>query len=184
MNGKKHAPLPEWALTDLEVKEDARIIDIGCGGGANMNRLLKMFPKSTVTGFDHSELSLEMAKDYNYHAFVDKECFFAGGSVLQMPLAKEMFHVATAFETIYYWASLEVGIEEIFRILMPGGQILIANELDGLQNRDRDLEATTGIMRVYNIEEIELSLKEAGFININSRHDEERHFVCITARKP
>lgn len=184
MNGKDHAALPEWVLAELNIDPEARILDVGCGGGANIARMLIMCPQGKVTGIDISELSIEVSKDLNFHAFVDKQCYLVGGNALQMPLARETFDLVTAFETIYYWASLELGFSEIFRVLKPNGRIVIANEMDGLQESDRDIEHATACMRIYNIEEITSELTDAGFINIQSRHDEKRRFICITAQKP
>lgn len=183
MNGKQHAAMPEWVLSEVDIKEDDHILDVGCGGGANVARMLKRVPKGKVIGLDYSELSLEMAKDFNYRDFVDKRCLFMGGNAMQMPLAKEMYNIVTAFETIYYWLSLELGFADIYRLLKPGGTIVIGNELDGKQEIDRKIERATNYMRIYSIEDIEAHLKQAGFTNIKSRYDEERHFVCVTATK-
>ena len=183
MNGKRHAALPEWVLADLEIKEDAKILDVGCGGGANIARLLERCPQGNVTGLDYSTVALEESKDYNYRNVVDKKCFIIGGNVSQLPLAKDRFDMVTAFETIYYWPSLELGSEEVLRVLKPGGTFVIANELDGLDPSYRKIE-TAVRMLIYTIDEITEALTKAGFKNINARHDEERHFICVTATKP
>ena len=118
MNGKQHAALPEWVFADLEIKKDAQVLDVGCGGGANVARMLEMCPEGIVTGMDYSTLSLEEANDYNYRAVVDKKCYIVGGNAVQMPRAKELYDLVTAFETVYYWSSLELGLKEIFRALV------------------------------------------------------------------
>jgi len=183
MNGKNHAAMPEWVLSELDIKENDTILDVGCGGGANIARLLKRVPKGKVIGLDYSQMALEVAQDLNYHDYVDKRCLLMGGNAMQMPLAKETYNIITAFETIYYWLSLELGFSEIYRLLKPGGTIVIGNELDGTQEIDRKIERATNYMRIYSIDEIEATLKQVGFTNIKSRHDEDRHFVCFTATK-
>jgi ubiquinone/menaquinone biosynthesis C-methylase UbiE len=184
MNGKKHAALPEWVFSELHFEEGAQILDVGCGGGANLARMLKLCPTGHVTGLDMSQLALEESKDINYHAYVDKLCSIVGGNATQMPLAKNMFDIVTAFETIYYWPSLQLGASEIYRVLKPGTVCVIANEMDGEEPGAHALEkAVTGI-RIYTIDEIIEDLTETGFTQIEPRHDEERHFVCVTARKP
>ncbi len=183
MNGKNHAAMPEWVLSELDIKENDTIMDVGCGGGANIARLLKRVPKGKVIGLDYSQMALEVAQDLNYHDYVDKRCLLMGGNAMQMPLAKETYNIITAFETVYYWLSLELGFSEIYRLLKPGGTIVIGNELDGTQEIDRKIERATNYMRIYSIDEIEATLKQVGFTNIKSRHDEDRHFVCFTATK-
>ena len=183
MNGKRHAALPDWVFSELEPQKDAHVLDVGCGGGANVARLLARCPEGHVTGLDFSSICLEEAKDLNYPAIVDKNCNIVGGNVSQLPLAKDRFDLVTAFETVYFWASLENGFEEIFRVLKPGGTCVIANELDGLSPEYREIESTVGML-VYTIEEISDVLAKVGFTDIKSRHDEERHFICVTATKP
>lgn len=183
MNGKRHAALPEWVFSELEIKEDTHALDIGCGGGANVARLLARCSKGHVTGIDFSTLCLEEANDLNYRAVVDKQCLILGGNISQLPLAKDRFDLVTAFETVYFWPSLERGLEEAFRVTKPGGTCLIANELDGLDPAYRKIESSVGML-VYTIEEITEAFSKAGFTKIKSRHDEERHFICVTATKP
>jgi ubiquinone/menaquinone biosynthesis C-methylase UbiE len=145
--------------------------------------MLKLCPSGHVTGLDMSELALEESKDLNYHAYVDKLCSIVGGNATQLPLARDMFDVVSAFETIYYWSSLAMGASEIFRVLKPGGTCIIANEMDGLDPGAHALERAISI-RIYTIDEIIADLTEIGFTDIQARHDEQRHFVCVTARKP
>lgn len=184
MNGKHHAEMPEWVLSELNLKEDARILDIGCGGGANLARLLAKCPQGIATGIDLSKLALEIATDTNYKEIVDKRCFIVGGNVTQMPLAREIFDLVTAFETIYYWPAFDACLTEILRVLKPGGTIVIANEMDGESPSDRETEHKVGAMRIYTGDELFTFLKDAGYRHIKIRRDEERRFLCVTATKP
>lgn len=183
MNGKQHEALPEWVFSEMQIKDDAHVLDVGCGGGANIARLLSRCPNGAVTGLDRSQLSLDMSRELNYRDVVDKKCYIMGGNVNQLPCAKELFDVVTAFETVYFWHILDEGLEEIFRVLKPGGTCVIANEMDGLDPNLKKLERAVGML-VYTIEEITEALHKAGFTDVNSRHDEERHFICVSARKP
>ncbi|MBR5684917.1 MAG: class I SAM-dependent methyltransferase [Muribaculaceae bacterium] len=184
MNGAKHAALPEWVLEDLEIADNCRLLDIGCGGGANLNRMLSKNPTATAVGMDISKLAMEMTHEVNYRDIVDKRLLLLGGNATQMPLARESYDLVTAFETIYYWHSMELGTEEMYRVLRPGGTCLIANEMDGLAEDVRSFESAVGGFRVYTIDEITEYLVTAGFTDIQSRHDEARHFICVTGKKP
>lgn len=183
MNSEAHAVMPEWALDKFQINKGFSILDIGCGGGANIRRMLALEPTATATGIDISPLSLEKTLEENYHAYVDKRFVVMGGNVMQMPFAREVFDVATAFETIYYWPSLESGIIEAMRVIKPGGIIVIANEIDGLSPEDDNLAHTVGGMRIYTPEEIKESMTESGLEDVKIWQDEERHFVCAIGKK-
>ena len=176
--------MPEWVFEEVKINEDAHILDVGCGGGANIKRMLAMCPKGIVTGLDLSNLALEVSTDFNFKEVTDKQCYILGGNVAQMPLSREIFDVVTAFETIYYWADLDNGAAEILRVLKPGGMVVIANEMDGLSEDDRTTEQAVGGIRIYTSDEIRQSLEDAGFKNIKARHDKSRRFICVTANKP
>ena len=184
MNGKKHAALPEWAFPEIQEGNYTHILDIGCGGGANIQRMLDMFPNSMVTGLDVSHYALDMTRNVNEGAINSGRCFVVGGNAGQMPLPKESFDLATAFETVYYWSGITACFTEVYRVLKPGGTFLIANELDGLTESDRRLERVVGMLRIYNTDELTSALTVAGFVNINARHDEQRHFISIKCQKP
>ena len=45
-----HSPVAWWGLRFLELTLDAKMLDCGCGGGANIKRLLKKCPGGIVKG--------------------------------------------------------------------------------------------------------------------------------------
>ena len=52
-----HSPVARWGLQFLNAAPDAKVLDCGCGGGANMKRLLKKCPQGIVKGIDYSPVS-------------------------------------------------------------------------------------------------------------------------------
>ena len=45
-----HSPVARWGLHFLELTLDAKALDCGCGGGANIKRLLKKMPGGYCQG--------------------------------------------------------------------------------------------------------------------------------------
>ena len=43
-----HTPVALWGLHFLHLAPDAKVLDCGCGGGANIKRLLKRCPRGIV----------------------------------------------------------------------------------------------------------------------------------------
>ena len=184
MNGKRHAALFEWALDGVAIDPKAYIADLGCGGGANVARMLTKCPQGRVTGIDISPVAVGVARKVNKKAIEDKRCTIAGGHVKQLPLIKETQDMVTAFETVYYWPAFDVCMNEIFRVLKPGGTVLIANETDGIDPEGFKWAKLIGPMNIFTIDQLKLFPEQAGFVNIQSKHDTERHYICVTAQKP
>ena len=47
-----HAPLTNWGLKLVDIQDDWTMLDIGCGGGATLQRLLKRSKDAKVYGID------------------------------------------------------------------------------------------------------------------------------------
>ena len=126
-----HSAVARWGLRFLEVASDAKVLDCGCGGGANIRRLLKRSPGGTVTGIDYSAVSVEKTKKLNRVAIAAGRCTVLQDDVANMRFADDGFDVVTAFETVYFWQNLPQCFHEIRRVLKPGGCFLICNESSG-----------------------------------------------------
>ena len=57
-----HSAVARWGLQFLNTAPDAKVLDCGCGGGANIRRLLKKCPQGVVKGIDYSPVSVEKSK--------------------------------------------------------------------------------------------------------------------------
>ena len=54
-----------------------------------------------------------------------------------MIFAGDWFDAVTAFETVYFWPDLTQCFREVYRVLKPGGDILICNESSGDMDKDK-----------------------------------------------
>ena len=52
MNGGSHAAMAKWGLEIIDIPQTGEILDIGCGGGANIARLLARSKEAKVTAFE------------------------------------------------------------------------------------------------------------------------------------
>ena len=76
-----HSPVAQWGLRFLELTLDAKVLDCGCGGGANIKRLLKKCPEGIVKGIDYSAVSVEKARKVNAGAIAAGQCTVQQASV-------------------------------------------------------------------------------------------------------
>ena len=183
MNGGSHAAMASWGLDIANVPADGEIIDIGCGGGANLARLMERSLRAKVTGVDHSPVSVEKSRKVNADAVLKNRCKVLEASVSSLPFKDGTFAMATAFETVYFWPEIEKSFAEVRRILSPGGEFLIVNEDDGLSGNNEKWEKMIEGMHTYTPDELMTHLTAAGFRDITVHRNESKHWLCVTAVK-
>ena len=183
MNGGSHASMANWGLDLGNVPDEGEILDIGCGGGANLRRLMERSPRGKVTGVDYSTVSVEKSRKVNGQAVAEGRCKVVEASVADLPFADETFTMATAFETIYFWPEIEKSFAEVLRILKLGGRFLIVNEDDGLSGANEKWEKIIDGMHTYTPDEVKSHLTAAGFRDIAIHRDRSRHWLAVTAVK-
>ena len=149
-----HSAMAEWGLHFLQPAPDAMVLDCGCGGGANIKKLLKLCPKGKV----------------------QQE------SVAELPFKAEQFDVATAFETVYFWPELAQNFREVYRVLKPGGTFFICNEANGETAKDDKWTQIINGMTIYTDADLKVYLEQAGFCKIQS-HKNKKGWLCVTAHK-
>ena len=183
MNGGGHAAMANWALEMVTIGRDDRILDIGCGGGANIARLLQRTQQGSVTGIDFSPVSVRKSTKVNAKAIQEGRCKVLEGNVANLPFADGSFDVVTSFETIYFWPDIEHCFNEVKRVLKPGGQFVIVNESDGSGEMDAKWESMIEGMHTYTPEEIRRHRPNVGFRDRSITVNEEKRWLCATAGK-
>ena len=176
-----HTPVATWGLEFLHLSPDAKVLDCGCGGGANMKRLLKKCPQGIVKGIDYSPVSVQKARSLNRAAIQEGRCVVWQGSVERIIFAKDWFDAVTAFETVYFWPDLPRCFREVYRVLRPGGTFLICNESNGDTDKDEKWTAIIGGMTIYKDVELKVYLEQTGFHEVQIH--KKKSWLCVTARK-
>ncbi|WP_407410374.1 class I SAM-dependent methyltransferase [Methanobrevibacter sp.] len=149
---KEHTPVSLWGLKHLDIKSDDVILDIGCGGGININRMAKHAKK--VYGVDYSMDSVKVSREVNRQEIYDGKVEVVHGDVQSLPFDDETFDVVTAFETVYFWPNIEKCFAEVKRVLKPGGIFLIGTESNGSDNIPMKISEKLINMTVYNDKEL------------------------------
>lgn len=178
-----HAKTADWGMSQLKAIAPERIMEIGCGGGRNAAELLKKFPSARVTAIDYSPLSVQQTIAYNKDAISQGRCIVQQGDVSSLDFDDSSFDLATAFETVYFWPGLGKCFAEVFRILKPGGCFMIVNESDGQDAAGKKFEKMIDGMKLYTAEEIEESLRSAGFAKVKTIHHINQPWITVLAGK-
>ena len=156
-----HEKLARWGRSYIKIRKEDTVLDLGCGGGRNIEYFLTQADK--VYGMDHSEASVNMARERNKEAIERGRCQILMGDVKSLPFNDESMDIVTAFETIYFWNDIEACFKEIYRVLNKGGQFLICNEVSSMKRRDVRKLAGKIAMEVYTPDDLTNMLTKVGF---------------------
>ena len=101
----------------LSGRPDPRILDCGCGTGANLVMLGEF---GHASGFDLAFRGLELAHEYGQRRV-------AQASITEMPFDDDTFDLVTAFDVLYSLTEEQekAGLAEIRRVLKPGGTLIV-----------------------------------------------------------
>ncbi len=106
----------DGVLDGLDLPQQARILDAGCGSGRNM---VELASHGTVTGIELSQTSVTLARERNRGEVV-------AGSILQMPFAEDSFDLAMSLDVIEHLEDDLAALRELRRVVAPGGTLLVA----------------------------------------------------------
>ena len=181
MNGGGHARLAEWGLSFVKIAEDANVLDVGCGGGANIARHLIRCPRGKVTGIDYSPVSVKKSREVNAAAIAAGRCKVVEGSADALPFEDVCFDLVTA---IHVLENLDDGklaktVQEIRRVLKDDGRLFVRCFTP------RDMRAGTSrnglYYRYFTADEL-VWLFEGLDVLRSSENDEPTRFGTIRSR--
>ena len=97
MMNSGHAKLSQWGFSNISAKPDAKVLDVGCGGGANIATWRDKGRNGHVTGLDYSEVSVAESQELNAAAIKQGKCMVLQGDVSAIPFSDEVFDYVSAF---------------------------------------------------------------------------------------
>ena len=180
MMNSGHGAMADWGFEHITFPADAAVLDAGCGGGANIKKLLEKCPQGCVKGIDYSEVSVEKSRKVNAKAIAEGRCEVLQASIAQLPFAENTFDLVTAFETIYFWPGLVDCFREVYRVIKPGGTFFICNESNGETKKDDKWVEKIGGMTIYNAAQILTALHQVGFTDAKA-HKNGKGWICVIA---
>lgn len=163
-----HTPIALWSYTNMDVKQDDTLLDIGCGSGLNIKRLHEKSPKAKTYGVDYSTTSVKKSIIMNQEEVDEGNIIIRQANVLDMPFDDEQFDIITAFSTVFFWPDIINAFKEVKRVLKTGGRFCIVQGINGTENYqppDNDKGNDEGAV-FYNDIEFRDMLKEAGYTSV------------------
>ena len=178
-----HSGLTRWGLTKVEIRDNATVLDIGCGGGRALERLASLASLGKVVGIDYSEDSVAVARKRNQRLIATGRVEVLHGSVSSMPFPDATFDCVSAVETYYFWPDIAADLAEVRRVMKPSGQmVIIAGMYRGSRFDKRNMRLIrAGGMRCFSVQEFEETLQDAGFSAVAVSVEPRKGWVCVVS---
>ena len=138
------------------------ILDVGCGEGITLERILKKFPDGIIQGIDDSAEKVQICRNLGLPARV--------GNVYDLAFAANSFDCCLLLEVIEHLKDPSRAFGEIHRVLKKGGLLLLIFPNDLLFKAARlcffklaEAFAPSGHVRQWTPGAMERALKTNGF---------------------
>lgn len=165
---KGHMPISKWGLSHIPKRRYKKILDMGCGGGYNISKLLDLYPDAFISGADYSNESLEVSAKLNIRALKDGRLSLIKADVSDLPYKDGSFDLITAFETVYFWPGPLESFQEIYRVMEDDGVFVLVNEYNEKDNVSEVFMKIIDGMNMYKKDKLVYYLKKAGFEKIRA----------------
>jgi len=134
-------------------RTDARLLDCGCGTGANLELLS---PFGRAFGFDLTEIGLRIGREAG-------RTRLARATVTAAPFPTASFDIVTSFDVLYSLADLDeqTAIAEMFRVLRSGGYAIV--NVAAMPVLRGDHSVLSREVRRYRRSELRARMEHAGF---------------------
>ncbi len=107
-----------------QLRAGAKVLDVGCGGGQNAEKLLTEFEDFTLTGVDLSAEQIERAGERL--ARFSGRVALKTANVLALDFPAEEFDIVYSIASLKHWSDQQKGLAECVRVLKKGGTLIIA----------------------------------------------------------
>ena len=159
-------------IAKLELREGMTVIDVGCGIGGPMRRVVREAGVRAV-GINTNEIQLEKAKLLNADAGLDHMVDYLACSFMDMgAIADDTFDRGYAIESTCHAPDKAGAFAEIYRVLKPGAlfwgqEMCMTDEFDPGDNRHRaikrELMRGIALKDIATMGEVNQALETAGF---------------------
>ena len=180
---RTHAGVTAWGLRHVAVSADANVLEVGCGGGRTLRTLAGMCRH--VDGIDYSPTCVAAAKRTNADLVADGRVVVQQASVSNLPFPDSSFDLVAAVETHYYWPAPIQDLQEVLRVLKPGGTLLLIAETYKRERSAAFLMIPMLLLQAHylTLDEHCALLNQAGFADVAIDHEPRRGWMCGVARR-
>lgn len=145
-------------LLEFISEKKGNILDVGSGLGATTHYLLKHYSSTDVVGINISSKQIERS------TINATQCQFICMDAVQMEFEDNTFDNIIGVESAFYFDTREKFIQEAWRVLKPGGQLILSDIIfENTQLLGDSIVPQENIVKDKNLEEYKNLYQQVGF---------------------
>jgi ubiquinone/menaquinone biosynthesis C-methylase UbiE len=109
----------------LALKRDGEAIDLGCGPGDLVLKLARLAPRLSITGIDLAPEMLAQAGARAEESGLGDRVAFRLGDAQHIPFPDGSLDLVISTFSLHHWSAPVAVLDEIARVLRPGGTFLV-----------------------------------------------------------
>jgi ubiquinone/menaquinone biosynthesis C-methylase UbiE len=152
----------EETLKRVHPIKGERVLDVGCGTGMLLERIVDRYPDSEVTGVDLSPAMVAQARRR-----LPQRVTLEAADAEALPFSTHSFDLVLSVSSFHFWPAPKDALAELRRVLRPGGRLAITDWCDeylACRICDRILRLVNPAhQRIYGRSECAALLAGAGF---------------------
>lgn len=119
------------ALRSLMIEElahygpEGTLVDVGCGPGYLLADIAARFPDLHLIGVDVSQGMLDLASGNLKAQGLGDHIEFRAGEAQHLPFDDDSVDFVVSSGSLHHWSAPGAALQEMHRVLKPGGQVLI-----------------------------------------------------------
>lgn len=184
-----HHKMTLESIASLELEKKNRVLELGHGCCDHLGHLMNQAEELRYFGMEVSEKMLQSALVNNLSYVNTSKALFLKYDGERIPYVHNMFDRILSINTIFYWKDAKEYINELYRVLKPGGTCVIAfsdstflEQLPVLEERE--------IYKFYGVDDVNelLSSCEAEIFDVEhnkveSKSKKDRDYFIIKIKK-
>ena len=175
-------PMYEATYRSLDLSPNDQVLEIGFGNGAFIKDIIQQIHPGTYAGIDISTTMVRLARHKNASLVKANKAQLIHGNISNLPFDDNSFNKVFTVNTIYFWENPLQVMEEVKKVLFPGGRFVIT-----LATREAmsDSKYTREKFKLYEKTEVEELFLMAEFTNVYSTY-KRLNFedsLCVSGQK-
>ncbi len=163
-------PTNRLAVDQLDLADQAAIVDVGCGTGSALRHAASKTAGSAtggvLIGIDPVPRMIEIARERTREHELEDRIEFRVGSAEQLPVDDGFASCVFAFDSIDHWQDVEKGLKEVRRVLQSDGMLAVVKDksVPGVKKAVRELVNNLESAGFEITERKEISTGEISFL--------------------